>query len=465
MANVLAARDQENLAFSRQTVAAAKSHATMSSQLTAKTPGALYPKTPLKVPLNDENTTTVFGKGMTGNQSKHGNENVRTVGKGKAILATPLEPRTGRAPLGNKTTNAKARTGQLQGVKSIVQEFEKSQPPATASRRPRARSPKTESAKLEIHTDVADALAEPEIEYVPPKPKNLPYESDVFPDGVLTLEGLKPENRLKGFYNYYHDPVDANGVSRKEKQFAEAQKRALEESEARIRKDLDEFDWSIGDVPGSRSKRTGGASAGSGTATSSVKTTRMPPRAPSAAASRAAAQSLSIAPRTTMAPKVGTGRTLVKSSKPAAFGLPIRKALPPMSAGPRATPAETALPLSRTTLGYTKGRTASSMLKNRPDRTMGPSPPPAPSSSSNVGPAPRSGLVRSVSTASTASDSTITPARFAQSQARKEADDERRLEFLSIFEKEEDDDGDLGGSVNFNLDDGMDDDFKLTVDF
>ena len=30
-------------------------------QLPAKAPGALYPKTPLKVPLKDENTTRVFG--------------------------------------------------------------------------------------------------------------------------------------------------------------------------------------------------------------------------------------------------------------------------------------------------------------------------------------------------------------------------------------------------------------------
>lgn len=33
-------------------------------QLPAKTSGTLYPKTPLKVPLNDENTTRVFaGRG------------------------------------------------------------------------------------------------------------------------------------------------------------------------------------------------------------------------------------------------------------------------------------------------------------------------------------------------------------------------------------------------------------------
>jgi hypothetical protein len=87
---MLAARDQENLAFSRQTVAAAKSHAQPS-----KTPGTRFPKTPLKVPLNDENATTVLGKTMLGNRTKLANENIQTAGKGKAVLATPLGMSTG----------------------------------------------------------------------------------------------------------------------------------------------------------------------------------------------------------------------------------------------------------------------------------------------------------------------------------------------------------------------------------
>lgn len=50
-------------------------------QLQAKTPGARYPKTPLKIPLNDENANHGFnGKSVL--RGKGNNENVLTVGKG-----------------------------------------------------------------------------------------------------------------------------------------------------------------------------------------------------------------------------------------------------------------------------------------------------------------------------------------------------------------------------------------------
>ena len=55
-------------------------------QLPAKTPGALYTKTPLKVPLNDENTTRVFG--VKGTIAK--GENGFTKGS-RANMMTPGE--------------------------------------------------------------------------------------------------------------------------------------------------------------------------------------------------------------------------------------------------------------------------------------------------------------------------------------------------------------------------------------
>lgn len=87
---MLAARDQENRVFAHQAGGAAK------QQNLQKTPGARFPKTPLKVPLNDENAARTFG-GKTGlvERPNGGNENLRTVGRGakatgKANLATPL---------------------------------------------------------------------------------------------------------------------------------------------------------------------------------------------------------------------------------------------------------------------------------------------------------------------------------------------------------------------------------------
>lgn len=56
---MLAARDQENLAASHQHGAAIKHQQGQASrQLGPKTPRAKFSKTPMKVPLNDENGMT-----------------------------------------------------------------------------------------------------------------------------------------------------------------------------------------------------------------------------------------------------------------------------------------------------------------------------------------------------------------------------------------------------------------------
>ena len=82
---MLAVRDQENVVFGHQG----------RSQLLPKTPGARYPKTPLKVPLRDENATPGFGPGKSvlGGRAGPSNENLMTgrTGKaGKPGLVTPL---------------------------------------------------------------------------------------------------------------------------------------------------------------------------------------------------------------------------------------------------------------------------------------------------------------------------------------------------------------------------------------
>lgn len=61
-----------------------------SKQQLAKTPGARFPKTPLKVPLNDENANIGFGGGKSVLRTKANNENITTVGKtGKLSVVTP----------------------------------------------------------------------------------------------------------------------------------------------------------------------------------------------------------------------------------------------------------------------------------------------------------------------------------------------------------------------------------------
>lgn len=61
---MLSIRDQENLVHGHQQAAAAKPLNQGTRGLQPKTPGNKYPKTPLKIPLNDENAVT--GPGKTG---------------------------------------------------------------------------------------------------------------------------------------------------------------------------------------------------------------------------------------------------------------------------------------------------------------------------------------------------------------------------------------------------------------
>lgn len=92
---MLAARDQENLAFSHQNGAALKQQqGQVKRQLQPKTPGGRFANTPLKVPLNDENAAHAAGgaKSILGGRSK-GNENALTSKGGKSVnksnLTTP----------------------------------------------------------------------------------------------------------------------------------------------------------------------------------------------------------------------------------------------------------------------------------------------------------------------------------------------------------------------------------------
>ncbi len=91
---LLAARDQENLAYGHQQIAAAKPLNQGVRQLPPKTPGNKAPKTPFKKPLNDENLP--FGGGKTNLRTNgQGNENILGGGKkvtlvDRSVFITPL---------------------------------------------------------------------------------------------------------------------------------------------------------------------------------------------------------------------------------------------------------------------------------------------------------------------------------------------------------------------------------------
>ena len=473
-------KDQENLAFSHQAGAVAKQQQQAQGfrTLQPKTPGARYPKTPLKIPLNDENATQGLG-GKSVLRPKNNNENMATIGKGgKSSFVTPsgkfalvrngqdvgadsvhAEPRTTRAPLGNKTTNAKARTGQAAGVKSIVNNLEKTQAKPTTLKSQRHGTVNVESSKLGVHVDKTGPLEEEEdIEYAPPRVKDIPYESDILPAGAMTFEGLKPENILKGYYDHYFNPVDEDGVPIREREMEERRQRDFKRLDERVRKDMDEFDWSIGDVPETKTAKKPLATvseAGEGTPKANRKPlARTIPKQPPTIASRKAASALALAPK----PSATLATAQRFSAKPTSglFKgpnglLPIGRQRPAITRD-SSTDRAAAVAASRSTLGYSKGRSTSSAIQgsNRPKTPAGP-------------PARRT-FTRSVSTASTGSDCTITPARYAQVLKPQNGEALKRLEFLSIFDGDEDDDGQLGGS-SLPTNDGEDDDFQLNLQF
>ncbi|KAK3308564.1 uncharacterized protein B0T15DRAFT_509015 [Chaetomium strumarium] len=214
---------------------------------------------------NNENVLAIR-RGGNGLGKSANNENTLTARKGvngldksgKPALVTPAAPRTARAPLGNKTTNAKARAthqtpaGKTPAVKGLARDFEKTTIKPTTNLRPKPSAPRAEASpsKLEVHADTNSA--EEEIEYAPPRPHDIQYESDVFPDGVLTFEGLKPENLFKGYYQYYFNRVDDEGKTAMEREMEARQQQRFQRGEEQILRDMDEFDWSIGDIPESK---------------------------------------------------------------------------------------------------------------------------------------------------------------------------------------------------------------------
>lgn len=353
--------------------------------------------------------------------------------------------------MGNKTTNAKARTTQQLTVKDIASQFEKTAAKPTTARRPKIQGPQAAPAKLEVHNDESEEQDDEGIEYAPPRPDEAPYESDVFPKGAFPFDAFKPENRMKGFYQYYHNPIDDNGETLKERQMREERERVFKQLDEDVQKDLDEWDWSVGDVPGSKDffKKKSAVKAPAATpVTSTTKATAR--KAPPTIASRKAASALSM-PAQTNAPKTLQPRAVkpVNAKTTSSLFHPLmKKPAQPAMATSKLQPKDTAVAAAatRTTLGYNKGRSTSSMIHSRGV------PPPA---------ATRK-LARTASTASSGSDTTITPARFAQKQAKLAEDSGyERLELLSIFDNDEHDGGFGDARDVINEDD--DETFQFTI--
>ncbi|KAK7397668.1 hypothetical protein QQX98_012967 [Neonectria punicea] len=430
-------RDQENLVHSHQ----------VPSKQQAKTPGARYPKTPSRFPRNDENAPPGFtGKtGLGGPRQFGGNDKSAMKANGaRQALVTPLDTRS-RAPLGNKTTNAKAKGGQVGGVKGIVNELEKTQLKPT-THKPKQISVDMAPIEFKVKTQQKTTDEEEEPEYAPPKQKDLPYESDVFPHDLLTLEGLKSENLLKGYYQHFYNPIDDDGVSHQDREFEKTMKKVMAKAEERNQRDMDALDWNIADVPETqRQPKTDLKKRSVSTSDRTVK--KLPSKQPTMVSSRRAASALSMASDISRSTGVPAVARTTKARKPLGSILQGKR---PVAVG-KASLAESAVgeAASRTTIGYNRGRSASSMMHSRPR---------VPSESMRSG-----RTVKTDASLDSLSDTTITPARLRQA-ASKRQESQHRPQFMSIFDDEDGEDEDLGPvSRPFQLSDD-EEDFELKLD-
>jgi vacuolar-type H+-ATPase subunit H len=314
-----------------------------------------------------------------------------------------------------KTTNAKTRAFQTPAGPMSNKDLEKTHVKPTNSRRPKPRALHAETVKVDVLEDDIGISNERDVEYCAPKPKDLPYESEDFPDGCLNYDMLRGPNLMRGWQSYYYDPVNENGVSRSEKQFDEAIAKALKEADEKIRKAVEEAEWTVGDVPETfvnQQKDTGNAQKVK-TKGQTKKSSNLSSRGPATVTSKNAAAALSVIPKAPL----GAPKSIKSESKPTASFLARGKSSIPAPVNLSEMRHTAAAVASRSTIGYTKGRSTSNVLH------VGFGAPP-----------------RSTSNLSTGSDTTITPSRFAQKKFPEDSSDEwRRLKFLGVFDTDDDD--------------------------
>jgi hypothetical protein len=341
-----------------------------------------------------------------------------------------------------KTTNAKTKAFQTPTAPLLDKDPLKTQTKPTSARRPKPKVSHAETIKLNIPGDDNGPLEEREPEYCPPKPTSLPYESDVFPDGCLDYDILKAPNMMRGWQNYYLNPVDENGVSLKEKQFEAECAKAHKDAEENILKQMEEMEWTIGDVPEIFNSLhiKDGNDQGKDTLNKKVNNSSVPPsKGPATIASRKAASALSVAPKASLA-SAKTTNNVTAPKTVTSFLVRGKKTAAPAPINPSAMRHTVAAAASRSTIGYTKGRSASSVLKMH-----------------------TGGLPRSTSNLSDGSDTTITPTSYAQKQGTEVGNDDwRRLMLLGVFDT---DDEDLELGLRGILPDCLGKDEDAEVDF
>ena len=322
---MFAARNlDENAINAQQQVAASKPLNQSVRGLAPKTP-ANKPafKTPARGNKNDENSKLDFGKTGGGKEGGKLDRNA---------FVTPANNRV-RAPLGNKTTNAKA----LQTPALQVPNEDK----------PKATSPRLRRSKIKVHESLDTAHdvlntdpEEREIEYMPPR--EVPLNND--PDDILPLpmnmNALKGKNLTKGWWSEYNGKDENDEDSE------------LSDFEEKVKKNEAEH------------KRWDAATKTKSTAQPSTSRTgtKVPLKAaPNTVRAQKAASALGSKPTTKAVGPSFAAPTAMAKARLAGSTIPAgRKPAPTTAGNPRFAAAKAA---SNSTIGYSKGRSVSASAR------------------------------------------------------------------------------------------------------
>ena len=368
-----------------------------------------------------------------------------------------------------KTTNAKAFQtpgGFETGHKPLQQQ--------NSARPQRQRTKQAETVKLEVHADSPLSHEDREPEYCPPKWIEPPYVNDDIDVESLDYSIVHKAAQSDAFRMRYGGATARRKVKEQEEKAKKRQEREDEEFLKRMAEedvfieDLPEpHPKKIAEEPVVRSRAQIHQRSASAFVRKPATTSRPLSTAPSTISSRRAASALGgidSTSRTTSSRPLNTSTyghshstssgTPLAARKPIPFGpggsrKPALSTARPASAVPNSMRSTSAVANSRTTIGYTKGRTASSalnaaMLEPTPtsrDPVTRPSSRGGMSSSGVI--RPRMGLSRSTTTASIASgESTLTPAKWARQQDHDVGTPKSLLE--AFEDTQEDDKDDLG---------------------
>ncbi|EMD90944.1 hypothetical protein COCC4DRAFT_80893 [Bipolaris maydis ATCC 48331] len=431
----LAANDQENAVRHLHAAGGSKSLNAGIKGFNAKTPGNKAPKTPFKIPLNDENAVTKGAKSLLQTQGK--GAELFTGGKGGKVdqnaFVTPAGPRM-RAPLGMKTTNAKSKAFATPAPLSSAK---------TQKLSPRLRRPKVKVHQPEVAHESEDDV--PEVEYMPPKEIPLEDDMDEYLPRNWTIPRISEQDMVRGIWQAYHNPIEDDGRTREQRKFEEELQKGRKQRDEHFEKifasQMAKDDAEMREYYGIKEPKKEAAPR----AVTSVSALRKAPTGPSTIRARSAAAAL----LPTSKPSYAAPTVAAKSRVPTGpvFGRKGAKTPTEMTASRQVSTSV----VSKNTIGYAQGRAGRA------------APAAARKPLSNVTkPAPFSAMARPVSTShvrsastsastgrsrgpisrcsSTSTNATLVSSAEDEQPHRTAEDFEREMELLLLAHSDDEDD-------------------------